>query len=403
MGDFHQGSMITTVHRLKKDNTEQLEQTLLKHSRMKPVALVLPALFSDLQQDPARKILEVLKDVPYLQEVVVTLGRATAEEFGKARRIVSVLPQQTHLIWNDGPSIQRLYRLLEENGLTTIEDGKGRSAWIAYGHILARQQSEVIALHDCDVLTYDREFLARLVYPVVVPTMGYEFCKGYYSRVSHKIHGRVTRLFVFPLVKVMRQIFGEVPFLEFLDNFRYPLAGEFSMIAELARINRIPYDWGLEVGVLAEIFRNVSPKRICQVELCETYDHKHQKLSADDPSTGLMKMSIDIAKSIFRTLASEGVILSEACFKTLRSTYSRNAQDMIKRYNDNADINSLVFDRHEEGVAVEAFSRGLELAGDEFYEHPRGAPLIPNWNRVVAAIPDFFGQLVDAVEKDRSS
>jgi glucosyl-3-phosphoglycerate synthase len=31
--------------------------------------------------------------------------------------------------------------------------------------------------------------------------------------------------------------------------------------------------------MLVEVFRNCSLKRICQVELAENYDHKHQDLS----------------------------------------------------------------------------------------------------------------------------
>ena len=122
--------------------------------------------------------------------------------------------------------------------------------------------------------------------PIASPNMDYEFCKGYYARVTDRMHGRVTRLFVTPLIRSLVKLYGSLPLLVYLDSFRYPLAGEFSMIADLARINRIPGDWGLEVETLAEIYRNCSSKRICQVELCETYEHKHQPLSAENPKTG---------------------------------------------------------------------------------------------------------------------
>jgi len=93
--------------------------------------------------------------------------------------------------------------------------------------------------------------------------MDYEFCKGYYPRVTDRLYGRVTRLFISPIIRALKKIVGHMPFLVYLDSFRYPLAGEFSMKADLARINRIPADWGLEVGSLAEVFRNVSMKKIC--------------------------------------------------------------------------------------------------------------------------------------------
>jgi len=216
------------------------------------------------------------------------------------------------------------------------------------------------------------------------------------------MHGRVTRLFVTPIIRSLEKLLGPLPLLTYLDSFRYPLAGEFSMIADLARINRIPGDWGIEVETLAEVYRNCSLMRICQVELCETYEHKHQPVSADDPRTGLMKMSIDIAKAIFRNLAIEGAALSESLLNTLVVTYLRTAQDTIKRYNDDAAINGLFFDRHQETKMVEAFTRGIQIAGKEFQEDPLYSPLIPNWSRVTSAIPDFLEKLQEVVEEENS-
>jgi glucosyl-3-phosphoglycerate synthase len=174
------------------------------------------------------------------------------------------------------------------------------------------------------------------------------------------------------------------------------------MITDLARINRIPWDWGLEVGVLSEIFRNCSLRRICQVDLTDNYEHKHQELSPDDPSQGLLKMSIDIAKNLFRNLASEGIDLSESLLKTLKATYLRTAQEAITKYHDDAAINGLDFDRHEEGTAVDTFSKGIELASKGFVEDPLSIPLIPNWSRVTSAIPDFLERLKNAVNDDNT-
>jgi glucosyl-3-phosphoglycerate synthase len=268
------------------------------------------------------------------------------------------------------------------------------------GYILSDEKSYAIALHDCDILTYSRELLARLCYPVSNTSMSYEFAKGYYARVSDRFNGRVTRLFVTPLVRTLEKMAGYVPFLVFLDSFRYPLAGEFAMTTDLARIVRIPSDWGLEVGMLSEVFRNCAPRRICEVDLCETYDHKHQDLSKDNPEAGLNRMASDIAKHLFRTLASEGVVISDGFFKSVKAAYLREAQDAIRKYNDDASINGIVFDRHAEGNAVETFAAAIDLAAKVVLEDPLGAPLIPNWNRVTSAIPEFMDRLRAAVEED---
>jgi len=402
MSDFFQPGVITTLHRLKKVNLERMETELEFYSRYNPIALVLPSLYSELKEKALGAIVMELQKVKYINQVVITLGRANEKEFEHARKFFSVLPQQTTVVWNDGPRVRSLYDILNKNDISAGEDGKGRSTWMAFGYVLASEKSNVIALHDCDILSYDREFLARLCYPVANPNLGYEFCKGYYARVTNKMHGRVTRLFVTPLIRSLERMLGYLPFLVYLDSFRYPLAGEFSMITDLARINRIPWDWGLEVGVLSEVFRNCSLRRICQVDLTDNYEHKHQELSPDDPNKGLLRMSIDIAKSLFRSLASEGIDLSESLMKTLRATYLRTAQESITKYHNDASINGLDFDRHEEGVAVEAFTRGIELASKGFVEDPLSIPLIPNWSRVTSAIPDFLERLKNAVDDDNT-
>ncbi len=400
MADFYQTGAVATLHRLGPENLEQIEGELERFSRRRRIALVLPCLFSEFSGPALGKIVEELKRVRYLDQIVVSLGRTSAKEFPKAKQFFASLPQTVKFVWNDGPRVQALYRLLRDYELPVGEDGKGRSCWMAYGYLLSNGPVDVIALHDCDITTYGRELLARLVYPVANPNVDFEFAKGYYARVSGKMHGRVTRLFVTPMVRSLEAIFKRLPFLVYLDSFRYPLAGEFAMKTDLARVNRIPGDWGLEIGVLAEVYRNCSLKRICQTELCANYDHKHQPLSADDAQKGLLKMCVDVGKILFRTLAAEGVVFSEGAFRALQVQYIRTAQDTINHYHADAAINSLSFDRHEEESAVATFAQGLKMAAAQYMEDPLGAPLIPNWNRITSAIPDFLDMLHEAVEKD---
>jgi len=401
MADFYQTGVITTFHRLRTADLERIETELVEFGRHRPIALVLPVTPAELGSPAIQGIMKNLKEIPYLNEIVITLGRTSEKDhFLQAKEFFSSLPQRHRVIWASGLSLEKRYQLLAENDLQVGGDGKGRSAWIAYGYILSREESKVIALHDCDIVNHSRELVARLCYPVASPTIDYAFCKGYYARVTDRMHGRVTRLFVTPLIRSLQKMLGYLPFLVFLDSFRYPLAGEFSMVTELARINRIPNDWGLEVETLAEVYRNYSSRRICQSELCETYEHKHQALSAEDPGTGLMKMAIDIAKSVFRNLAIEGVNLSLSALGTLLINYQRTAKDSITRYRDDAAINGLVFDAHQETIIVEAFTRALQIAGKAFLENPLYSPLIPNWNRVISAIPDFLDRLRDQVEAE---
>ena len=400
MADFHQSGAIATFHKLGKTNLKKIEDELLWYSKERPVALVLPSLYAELEGKALKGIIDQLKDINYIKEVIVTLGPCSKKEFDKARKFFSILPQETNLIWNNGKRVSAVYKKIHAAGLQLGDTGKGQSAWMAYGYILAQRDIRVIALHDCDILTYNREMLARLCYPVTNPNLDYEFCKGYYSRVTDRMHGRATRLLVTPLLRSLKIILGDIPLLKFLDSFRYPLAGEFSMDVDLARINKIPGDWGLEVGVLAEVYRNCAARRVCQVDIAENYEHKHQILSSDDASKGLLKMCIDISKSIFRTLASEGIVFSDGLFKTLVATYVKTAQDMLKRYEDDAAVNGLIFDRHEESQAVETFTQGIRIASETIMNDPLGVPLISSWDRVTSALPNIQDMVKNAVDED---
>jgi glucosyl-3-phosphoglycerate synthase len=269
---------------------------------------------------------------------------------------------------------------------------------LCYGYLLAREDVDIIALHDCDIRNYDKSLLTRLCYPVANPNLGFEFCKGFYARVSEKMHGRVTRLFFTPLVRALLTIQPTTRFLRYLDSFRYALSGEFAMRADLARVNRIPSDWGLEVGMLAEVYQNCAISRICQVDIADNYEHKHQVLSEGDASQGLRRMTLEIAKNLFRTLAAQGCVLGDAEFRTLLVHYQQLAQDTINKYYADAMINGLQFDRHAEASAATSFVESLREAAAAYTENPLSQPIIPSWNRVLHAIPGFFDLILDVAE-----
>ena len=401
MGDFYQNGIITNFHNLRVRSTEDMEKDLMAFSRQRPMSLVLPSLYSELEGPALGNIVQELGRVRYLSEIVIGLDRADGNQFAHARDFFGQLGQHHRILWQDGPRLRELDRLLESKGLAPKEVGKGRNVWYCYGYVLASAKSEAVALHDCDIVTYDRSLLARLLYPVANPAFSYEFCKGYYARVAdNKLNGRVSRLLVTPLLRALKKIFGPMEYLEYLDSFRYPLAGEFSMRTDVFNDIRIPSDWGLEIGVLSEVKRNYSSKRLCQVDIADVYDHKHQPLSENDITGGLSKMSHDIIKAIFRKLATNGTQFNTETFRTIKATYYRVALDFIESYYDDAVINGLHVDRDGEERAVELFARNIMEAGQHFLENPMERPFIPSWNRVVSAIPDVLERLYDAVEED---
>lgn len=401
MADFHQNGIVTTLHNLSKRPVEELEYDLLHFSRFRPMGLILPSLYSELQGPALANIVQELKKVPYLAHIVIGLDRADMAEFHHAKAFFAELPQDHQVLWNDGPRLKALDAELQALEVAPKELGKGRNVWYCMGYMLATGKAESIGLHDCDIVTYDRSLLARLMYPVAHPQFNYEFCKGYYARVAEgKINGRVSRLLVTPLIRALKKVIGENQYLDFMDSFRYPLAGEFSFRKDVLTDIRIPSDWGLEIGVLSEMYRNYSTNRLCQVDIADVYDHKHQDLSLDDTRAGLSKMSIDITKALIRKLATQGVTFNAETFRTLKATYFRIALDFVETYHNDAIMNGLTLDIHQEEKAVEMFAHNILTAGQAFMDVPMERPFIPSWNRVVSAMPDVFDRLIDAVDGD---
>ena len=402
MADFWQHGMITTLQKLKDRPVAAIEEELRIIARRRNMTLLLPALYSEFETPAIPKIINELKKVNYLYQIVLSLDRADREQFQRVREIMAALPTATRVVWHDGPRMQELYRVLRENDFTLDMPGKGRSVWMTMGYILSDRSVYAIALHDSDIVNYEREILARLLYPVAHPAISLEFSKGYYARVTDRLYGRVVRLFYTPLIRTLRRVLGFNPFLSYLDNFRYALSGEFALISSLARDLRISPTWGLEVSLLSEVYQRTSVNRICQVEVIESYEHKHQLLDKDKPDQGLIRMANEIAQTLFRVLSQDGVVMSEAFYRTLLTAYIQESRIAIEKYHALTLLNGIHYDRHSEIEAVEAFVGSLRTAIDEFISDPVGVPMLPAWVRVEAAVPDFSDRLQEAVEADNS-
>ncbi|MEL7092121.1 MAG: glycosyl transferase [Pseudomonadota bacterium] len=401
MADFHQNGNIAQFHNLRSRPLEELEYELEGFAMSRKITLILPSLFSELTGPALGPILEHLREVRYLNQIIIGLDRADEDQYRQARNFFSVLPQDHVVIWNDSPRMKEYHARLEALGLGPQEQGKGKNAWTAMGYLLAAADASVMAIHDCDILTYDREMLARLVYPVANPNFTYQLSKGFYARVGDgKLNGRVMRLLISPLLIALKKVVGDQDYIDYLRSFRYPLSGEFAMRTPMLPDLRIPSDWGLEIGVLSEAWRNLGRNAICQVEIADIYDHKHQDVSEADANAGLNRMSTDICKAIFRKLATEGVVFTPNVFRTLKATYYRRALDMLEVYANEAMMNGLTLDRHAEERTIELFADNIMRAGLVFLDNPHETPFIPNWSRINAADPSLVGDLMALVKAD---
>ena len=371
MSEFHQEGYITTIHGFydlfdPEEHLVRLEKKLEQFSRHMCISLLLPSLYDEIHvPEVLENIIDQINRVDYLCSVVVALGGAKEEkEFREAKEYFGRLKKEgrdVKVVWVEGPRIGQIFKKLQEQKIPTGVPGKGQSVWITLGYLFASAVSDVIALHDCDIVTYDRLLLGRLIEPTANPNNDFEFCKGYYARISPTemaMKGRTTRLFVAPFAEALARIMHDrshhmlEQFFRYHRTFRYPLAGEFSFLARLGRAINIAYDWGLEVSTLSEVYNRLTPKKIAQIDLCKNYEHKHQDLSEKNAGSGLHRMAVDIAKFYLNYVRSHGMAIDDSFIDMLQHTYYSTAIGFVKSYSDDAESNDLIYDRHHEELTV---------------------------------------------------
>ena len=387
---------ITTLHDLCVSK-EKLLKNISDAAVERPVCVIMPMLYSEINNNVLGNILKQLSKCEYLREVIVPLAAKSEEEFSHVKRFFSKLTIPKLIMWCNGPRIEHLLTDLKSQGLNLLKyRGKGRDVWLALG--VANIRSYGIAFHDADIQSYTEMIPTRLLYPILEPELDFKFNKGYYARVNLEkniMYGRVFRLFLHPLFKSLVDVLGKEPnLIRFFRSFRYPISGEFALTSDIARDLDIPGDWGIEIGVMAEVYRNVAQKRICQTDL-GFYDHKHQKIG--DSGTGIVKMAGDIFKTLLRVLIEEDHIqISRQFLISLRVLYLRNAQDTIRKYHADAHFNNINYERHEEESIVEKFSQEIMKAGNKYMLRPVGTR-IPDWLRTMSAKKKIREELLEIV------
>jgi glucosyl-3-phosphoglycerate synthase len=403
MSDFHQHGPVTALPRLKQRPIEELEAAARALIPRYPVSLVLPMVPSEMDRPALARIRDELSRVDYLDSLVVSLNRANRADYRRAQEFFKPYGRRCMILWSESRAIQSFLKDLEDRGLRIGTPGKGRACWLALGYLLAEDRADYIAFQDADVVNFNREMLARLVLPALDPVVDYDFVKAYYARVSDQLNGRVTRLLLAPLLAAFVRHIGQHPYVQYLASFRYPLSGEFAVQRDLASRMRLPSDWGLEIVTLFEVLRHRAPTRVCQVEIAESYDHKHQDVSAGNPELGLHRMARDVVKHLLRTFAAEGVSLPTGLLRSLLVAYQREAEDAIADSYAMAWLNGLKFDRHLEEEIVQTFVTAVRTSIAEFIADPLGTPLVPNWARVWSGMPDSGARLLDSVASIRGA
>jgi glucosyl-3-phosphoglycerate synthase len=377
---------------------EKMSERLEELRKKFPSGVIIPIIESDLQSPALAGIINGLNQCSYLEKVFIALSADKPENYEEALRLSRSLKVPCDVVWCNKPEVSEILKDLNKKGLDVINHkGKGKDLWIAIG--IASLELHAFALHDADIISYSKILPTKLLYPIIEPKLDFFFSKGYYARVSQekkKLQGRIYRLFINPILQALQEkIEYRSEFLRYLRAFRYTLSGEIAIYSDLAMNLRIPSDWGFEVGMLAELYRNASYKRICEVDL-GFYDHKHKEVIKEE----LLQTAEDSLVCLLRTLTeTDHIDVSESFLQSLQVIYRRIAQDKIRQYHADALCNNLYFDRHEEETNVDSLAKAVLDAGKTYLTTPTGTQL-PDWLRTVSAMPDVRERLRDAaVEK----
>jgi len=170
--------------------------------------------------------------------------------------------------------------------------GKGDALWRS----LFCMRGDIVVWIDSDI----RNFHPRFIYGIVGPLLTrphIRFVKGFYQRPIRAEHrllpsggGRVTELVARPLLSF---------FYPELTALIQPLSGEYG--GERSLLERIPFfsGYGVEIGMLIDIYSRYGMEVIAQVDL-EERQHRNQTLPA------LGRMSFQVMQAVFKRLQEEG-------------------------------------------------------------------------------------------------
>jgi glucosyl-3-phosphoglycerate synthase len=401
--DFFQNELFVTLHDFGIGKEGKESSLLGRLPNDKQTAVLIPALYSEFQRPAMTHIIEELAHCPYIQYVFVAFHGEKTEQYIDAYRHVAKLPQTVLPMWCNGPRVMKLFKLLREqkNGVDILQfpDGKGLSVWKALG--IATLLVDYICLLDADIVTFDRTYPAKLLFPLL-ENYGISYSKAYYARLHQgNFMGRVVRLWVLPLLSALQEMHAGSPLLSFLRGFRYPLSGEFAITSDMVMNIQIPAHWGLEIGMLAEVYRNVVPQRVSQVDL-GFFDHKHQKVGKSDEQ-GLRKMCRDILLVLLAALQrEEHIIVTSDYLATLEELYEATAKRLVHFYGIDASFNGFPYERAAEEALVDQFLEVLENFHKDFDSGSIKVlrKSLPNWSRINAIDINFRKQLLEAVYAD---
>jgi glucosyl-3-phosphoglycerate synthase len=262
----------------------------LKQSQELTVSIALPALNEEATVGKVIQTLksELMEKIPLVDEIVLVDSDSSdrTREIAESLDVPVVIHQKT----------------LPRYG---ARRGKGEALWksqyVTCGDILLWIDTDIVNIHP--------RFIYGLLGPLLInPRI--EFVKGFYRRpikVGDKIQagggGRVTELTARPLLNL---------FYPELSGIIQPLSGEYG--GRRTALEQMPFfsGYGVEIGLLIDVFDRFGLSAIAQVDLEERVHH-------NQPLESLSKMSFAIIQAIIQRLERRfGDSLLEEVNKTMK-------------------------------------------------------------------------------------
>lgn len=159
--------------------------------------------------------------------------------------------------------------------------GKGKALWRS----LARSTGDLVVWCDADVTNFSPHFVVGLVGPLLRhPEL--QFVKGFYERplgVTGEGGGRVTELTARPILSLLHPE---------LTGFIQPLSGEYA--GRRALLERVPFagGYGVEIGLLVDIAREVGTEAMCQVDLGERLHRNRHLLDLSAQAVTILQVAL---------------------------------------------------------------------------------------------------------------
>jgi glucosyl-3-phosphoglycerate synthase len=258
------------------DEYKQLDELVeLKHQQGVTISLALPALN---EEETVGKVIKMMKTVlmekvPLLDEIVLVDSNST----DRTREIAEM----------EGIPVYIHQNLLERLG---ARRGKGEALWKS----LLVTRGDIIVWIDTDIVNIHPRFVYGILGPLLANPQ-VQLVKGFYRRplkVGEKMRvsggGRVTELTARPLLNL---------FYPELSGVVQPLAGEYAGRREALERAIFFSGYGVETGLLIDIFERYGLNAIAQVDLLERIHH-------NQPLEALSKMSFAIIQTVIRKLES---------------------------------------------------------------------------------------------------